>query len=65
MRQINEVSPIYIRSCKSSSSYGENSIKEQLLKENPKLANESLKHRKALLKRVEKKLCIDSSYYLG
>ncbi|UCE04329.1 MAG: hypothetical protein JSW07_11900 [bacterium] len=65
MGHIKEIIPIYIKSFKSFSPHGENTIREQLLKENPKLANNPHRLRKEVLKRVEKKLYIDSSYYLG
>jgi len=65
MPHSNEFSPIYVRFNGSLSPYPEDSIKQQLIKENPKLANNPHKLRKELLKRVDKKKCVDSSYYLG
>jgi len=59
------LSSTYIRVCNSSSVQTEKSIKERLLKENPKLANNPHQLRIEVLNRASKKMCVDSSYYLG
>ena len=66
MRHSNEFGRNYIRFSKSVSSNTENLIKEQLLKEDPKLANNPSELRKEVSKRAYNiMMFIDSSYYLG
>ncbi len=65
MRRSNELVRNYFKVNKSISPHTEKLIKEQLLKENPKLANNPHELRKEVSKRAYKMTYIDSSYYLG
>ena len=65
MSRINGLTPAMVRLNKSPSPYAENLIKEQVLKENPKLAYNLHELRKEILRRMYKIMSMDSAYFLG
>jgi hypothetical protein len=65
MEYINEINPNYIKSNNYLNPQTENLIKDQLIKENPQLANNLRQLRQEVLKRVNKIINVDSNYFLG